>query len=497
MLLCDGQTSIPATLTAKAIGRNMPEDHIQRGAVLRIAAAVLMATPLGDQTKQVRLIINRYKYLDSNPARTSDDIIQNLVPMRSDPTASAAIRTLLNLYNEQSHLERLRQDNSDDDSDCASIISRPGELPAPADHSLVQTAGIPNTTAQLDPASPDLSSPNFATQVPDMPIAQVNDPAPSSLLPESTPVDPRLVLAKPFALIKESLQTAPTNRAAALLKVLNVRSVTTPANAPATSDHVKRLGNSDVEPISALKLPEIATMPATKGYSHRTEPKPLFISDELESLPDAQPSPIQAPTIVKDGPNLSKLQKQEPRPELESKARQRPALEASVIEPITKTSTHVLPTYGTCRMPDARFLKYAQRQIPSAQRALLDLDASWLPSLPSMRFPPSNVPVAIISRLSSTHGRLQQLRPEENAANREHVHSPKRHDLPQTVNHASDEENSTCMSWSVTPSQRRQLPPGALPPDSSADQPSPVNRKSVDLTRSVTPEVSLLCLIGN
>ncbi|CAD0093791.1 unnamed protein product, partial [Aureobasidium mustum] len=199
-----------------------------------------------------------------------------------------------------------------------------------------------------------------------------------------------------------------------------------------------------------------------------------------------------------------------------------PSQSEALAASLTTSSSHLLDNSSSSmqgplhRAPPALMIKYARRHIPGNQRKLLDKHSSWWPPRPGTTFPHPNVPVEVLTktveaaeRRAAKQKEKEQEKQSQEGSERERVHL-------QDALPATQATENTLLSWESSPESHTRsrmdtfrrstnfldpeppparLPPGELPPDSSAENQMQVDEpevvESLDQISSSPPSGSL------
>ncbi|KAG9843642.1 hypothetical protein KCU98_g5884, partial [Aureobasidium melanogenum] len=191
-----------------------------------------------------------------------------------------------------------------------------------------------------------------------------------------------------------------------------------------------------------------------------------------------------------------------------------PSQSEALAASLTTSSSHLLDTSSSSiqgslhRAPPALMKKYARRSIPENQSKLLEKYSSWWPPRPGTTFPHPNVPLEVLNKVEEAaerraakqkdEEREMQLQEESERASSSNAlpvtqgtqdtflsweSSPEHHTLPRSRMDTL-RRSTNFMNPEPLPTK---LPPGELPPDSSAEDHMQVDEPEVDKSLDPLP----------
>lgn len=465
------------------------------GHVIRPSTATLHVTPMGSAQKQIRLDIKRCRHI----VTASPQFISERPWVRSDPGIKKKMMFLLRLYSEEVELQKVAngtdsdddEPHSQDDMDDADKDEFPDEGGLQDDQDLAASTTGDATPGPDQGSTAEQDVTSFATQVPDI------------LASYSKPSAPPL----PAAHEKPALDV-PTVSTAALdvLQRLKVKYRQQPE--PITVEPHAPIPRPPTPPRPRQESPECIMVenyapvprPPTPPRPRQDSPECILVEDDVHDFP---PMFHHAPDVVMIDSSVKSNSPPAPTVPCMTQSSSPPKQARVELEPSPANGFNTTKSDFACspvqaaqtqrekstppssshrpgtRRPNPKYVKYAQRRLPQSQRALLDKDSSWLPPVPSTRFPPSNVPIDVLKSISDSrppaiHPSSPPREPQSAARQTPQSLRPPNTgtEMASPTTPTRSEDNMSCLSWSVTPSQRLKRR-DELPPDSSAPEPSP------------------------
>ncbi|KAF2224624.1 hypothetical protein BDZ85DRAFT_104833 [Elsinoe ampelina] len=370
------------------------------GGIISVISFRLVLTPLGNPDSQVLLEIRDAKY---RKGALGAGFFGHPKPLWQDPE----LRSLL--------LQLGRYDNADsDDDEDEEEEEQPQSQPQPPvldiqddeDELRSQRHGSADSLLEIPPPPSQLPEQNeesaFATQLPaDSGRRMLKRPGAHAAVtingasnlsqpePPKRKVDKQDEVSRQKAMLLRNLQTSrPTNAR--------------PASIPKSVLTIDLADYDDVVTIEQDKH----TASKQRASDPRSESHPVSLQDQNKTNAATSTIPISSPT---PGPAKTSIDltggPSRPIPvptsqsgdgaQIPSAALPATATQASFSQPSNPSKRAYTP-----HMPDAIYMKYAARRMPSNQRDILQKKQSWYPPYPGEVFPEPNVPVEVLKSLA-------------------------------------------------------------------------------------------------